>query len=142
MGKNITEKITAIQAAKLLGVPIDGLKILEKQGLLHVVRKEGQEDIYSSEEIDRIKSRHGMTLAEEAAQVGAEIQQKIASSVKAHRKVLMLAGSVLSGYLLLVGVFAAFFIASPIETAKLFGIVKIDTNFPSQNVRGKQILQA
>lgn len=128
--------ISTSQAAKLLGISIDNLGVLEKQGLIHASHTTQGESLYSSEEIVRIKSRRGLTLSEEAAQVGIGIQREMVYSVTFTRKVLLLAGGVLSGYVLLVAVFTTLFIVYPIQTAKWLGIVKNKTTVaPTQENR-------
>ena len=115
------EKVNANQAAKLLGISVDKLEILEKQGIIHsTVNTEGVSS-YSAEEIAQIKSRRSPTLAQEAEQVAIGIQREIVSSVKAHRKVLLAAGGVLSGYALLVALFTALFFIYPLQTSDFLG---------------------
>src|SRR3989344_6059770 len=103
------KKISASQAAKLLGISIEDIDLLEKQRLIHSTQTAEGVNLYSFEEIAHIKSRHGLTLAEEATQVGIEIQREMASSVTFNRKVLIFAGIALLIYVLLVGVFTALF---------------------------------
>ncbi len=137
------EKISAAQTAKLLGVSIDNLGILEKQGLIHATHNTEGISFYLSSEIARIKSRRGLTLSEEAAQVGTQIQHEIVSSVTFTRKVLILAGAALSGFILLVAVFAALFIVNPLQTAKWLGIAKTKGNISlTQENRNSRVLAA
>ncbi len=83
----------------------------------------------------------GKISASEAAQVGIGIQREMASSVTYTRKVLILAGAALSGYVLLVVVFTALFIVNPLRTAKWLGIIKTKTNASlTQENRNKQVL--
>lgn len=115
------KKISAPQAAKLLGISIDKLGLLEKQGLIHSTRTAEGDIFYSSEEITRIKSKSGLTVAEEAARVGAEIQRETVHSISNFRKILIAGGSLIAGYLILAIVFAILFINTPLQTSDFFG---------------------
>src|SRR3989344_1798569 len=137
------EMVSSSQAAKRLGISVEKLAILEKQGLIHSIQGQKGTIFYSSSEIAKIKSRHGLTLSEEAAQVGIEIQREIAASVLYIRKVLMISGGVIAGFLLLVAIFTALFIVYPINTARWLGIVRTDINDSlTQNKQDKNVLAA
>lgn len=88
-------------------IPSDTKKFLETRGI----------------NIEQIKLR-GPTVAEEASQIDAEIQKETMSSLTATKKILLIAGGTLFGYLLLVIIFTAFFSLYPIQTAKWFGFAE------------------
>ncbi len=140
------EKITAIQAAKLLGISIDNLEILEKQGLIHSSHDAEGINFYSSSEISQIKSRRGLTIADEAAKVGAQIQRETVSSISNFRKALIVAGSFVAGYLGLVVVFTILFIINPLQTSDFFGYYyRPNTAKPQARtsmIKGKSVLAA
>lgn len=119
------EKITAIQAAKLLGVSVNNLSVLEKQGLIHSTRSAEGISFYSSEEIARIKSRRGPTLSEEAAQVGVQIQQEVFTSVsglvKLRKRALVLGAGLFAVFTLLLIVITVLFYKYPLATSDFFG---------------------
>lgn len=71
--------------------------------------------------ITRIRPNQASTVAEEAREIGIRIQREIVFSVKNHRKVFILAGGALLGYLLLSFVFAALFLIYPLQTSDFFG---------------------
>lgn len=118
------DHLSPIQAAKLLGVSIEHLALLEKQGFIHSVHAAKGVRFYSLEEITRIKSPRNLTVFEEAALVETHIQREMASSVTFTRKALLLAVGVVAGYVLLVAVFAVFFIIAPLSTARFLGYVQ------------------
>src|SRR5689334_7896545 len=135
------EKITALQAAKLLGTSLDNLKILKKQGLIHAIEELDGVSFYSSSEITRIKSSRSLTISEEATQINNIIQQQTASFVNLARKSLSLVGGTLLGYALLVAILTASFIVSPVPTAQWLGIVNTKTNIsltPESRVLGAE----
>jgi len=136
-------RVSSSQAAKLLGIPIENLIILEKQGVIHPIHNTKGVSLYSSEEIIRIKSRRSPTLSQEAAQVGIQVQREIASAVALTRKVLILAGSILLLYVFLIVIFTALFVINPLATAKWLGIVKTekDISLSAEN-QNKQVLGA
>lgn len=119
------KKVSVSQAAKLLGISVEKLEILEKQGLIHsTVNTEGVSS-YSAEEITRIKSRRGPTLAEQAAQVGAQIQQEVftgVSSLLRSRKTYTIVGGVVSSCLVLSFVILSIlFYKYPLQMSDYFG---------------------
>lgn len=118
------EKSSASQAAELLGISLANLEILKKQGLVHAILNTEGVSFYSLEEIEQIKSRRGLTLSQEAAQINSKIQRDLASSVTFTKKVLTLAGIALAGYVSLIAVFIALFIINPLQTARWLGIAK------------------
>lgn len=136
------DTISARQAAGLLGITIDNLSVLEKQGIIHSIPDSEGVFFYSSREITHIKSRRGLTLAEEAAQVDIGIQRELVSSVTSTRKALLVAGGVLSVYALLVAVFTILFIVNPLRTAQFLGIVKTRTNVLVTQNQDKNVLAA
>ncbi len=119
------EKVTANQAAKLLGISIDKLGILEKQGLIHSSHNTEGVSFYSSGEIAQIKSRRGPTLAEEAAQVGIEIQQEVFTSVsglvKLRKRASILGAFLFAVFILLLIVITTLFYKYPLATSDFFG---------------------
>lgn len=100
------------RAAKLLGVSVEDVRVLEEKGLLHSG---------SPEEIARIKAKKGMTVAEAAGLVDAEIQRKTVSSVSLFQKVLRVIGGFLAGYIALVMVAGIFFLTYPLQASDFFG---------------------
>ncbi len=119
------KNITAAEAANLLGISIEKLSILEKQGLLHpTINIEGGNS-YSSVEIGRIKSRHGLTLAEEAAQIGIQIQQEIVTSVsslmKLRKRISIVGALMIAGLILSLIVITILFYIYPLATSDFFG---------------------
>lgn len=125
--------ISASQVGKMLGVSADGLKILEKQGLLNATRTDGKTRFYAANEIAKIKRNRGLSIADEAEVVNTQIQRNIVSSVSLTRRALILAGITLSGYILLFLVFTGLFIITPVQTAQWIGIVsKTGNNVPLQ----------
>ena len=119
------QTISAHETAKLLGVSVDELQILEKQGLLHVARKKGQDDQYSATEIAYIKSRRSLTVSEEAAQVATQIQQEVFSSVshlmQLRKRIFVSTAFFFSGFILLVLNISILFYVYPLQTSDFFG---------------------
>lgn len=107
------ERISAAQAAKLLGISADKLATLKRQGIIH--------SPYASDEISRILSRQGLTISDEASIVGSEIQRETVSSISLFQKILRAIGGLFVGYLVLVGVLAILFIKDPTQTSDFFG---------------------
>jgi hypothetical protein len=107
------EKISATQAAKLLGISADKLATLERQGIIH--------SPYTSGEISQIVSRQGLTISDEASIVGSEIQRETVSSISLFQKIGRAIGGFFAGYLVLVGVLAVLFIKYPTQTSDFFG---------------------
>src|SRR6185436_307368 len=110
------------------------IKALKNQGI----------HINSLEDIKQIKSRSHLTLSDDAAKVDAQIQQDMASSVTTTGKVLKFAGGTLFGYIALVALFTALFIAKPLNTAQFLGIVKTktNTNISATENKDKKVLAA
>lgn len=115
--------LSAQQAAKLLGISVEDLKTLEKQGLLHPIAS-GEKSFYSQKEIDQIISNRGRTISDEASLVGGQMQREMASSISFVQKALFVSGSGILGYLVLVVVFAILFVINPLQTATWLGIAK------------------
>lgn len=119
------DKISASQAAKLLGILSKDLDILEKKGIVNSSINSEGEHLYSLEEIDRIKSHHGPTLVDEAAQVDTQIQQEVFTSVSAlvnlRKKVAMVGAATFLGIVLLFLTFSGLFYFYPLQTSDFFG---------------------
>lgn len=84
---------------------------------LNNLKKLKEKGIY----IKHIKLVSGMTLAEEASQVDAEIQFKTVSSVSLFQKILIIIAGFLTGYLILATALAVLFIINPLPTSDFFG---------------------
>lgn len=120
-----TKEISASEAAKLLNISTADVDLLQKQEVLHVLRKEGQTIYFSFEEVNRIKtpSQKKLTLSEAAEQVDVQIQLEMATSLSKVQKVLLLIGGCLTVYFLLVCLFSVLFTLFPIQTAEWVGFV-------------------
>lgn len=137
------KELSSLQAARVLGIPVDSLKTLEEQGLLHVVRKEAGKSFYSYPEIERIKAGQTRTVADEATQVRIKMQREMAASISTVRKTLLFAGGVVSAYALLVAIFVAAFIIDPLKTAQWLGITKNKIGTSAQNeIENRNVLAA
>lgn len=119
------ELISADRAAKLLGVSVKQLDVLEEQGLIHFTPAATGRHVYSSEEIARIKARRGLTVSDEAAKVDAQIERETISSVSnlmvLRRRVFILTSLVLSILLLLYVSLSFLFYAYPLQMSDFFG---------------------
>lgn len=144
------EVISALQAAKLLGISVDQVNILEKQGVLHAVREEGKENRYSTTEIAQIKTRRGLSVSEEAAQVATQIQREVftaVSSLITSRKTYTIFGAVVCSFLvLLFFIIGVLFYFYPLQTSDFFGYY-YRFNIPKQKIsissgKGKAVLAA
>ncbi|HWY79332.1 MAG TPA: helix-turn-helix domain-containing protein, partial [Candidatus Sulfotelmatobacter sp.] len=135
------EYLSSTEVAKLLKVSIDKIKILEKQGILHRAKREGQKDYYFSKEIAQIKPHHELTITELASLSEIEIQNKTVSLISSFRKIFIITGCLLSGYIVLIVIFAILFIIIPVQTARWLGIVKTRVSASlTQATINKQVL--
>ncbi len=116
--------LSPVQTAKLLGVSIEDLHLLEEQDLLHSSKDHKGRIIYSPEEVAQIKSRKVPSISEEAELVNIQVQRETAYSVTTTKKVLFFVGGVVSSYILLIIVFTVLFIINPLQTAGWLGYVR------------------
>ena len=134
----LEKDISAIDAAKILGISVEEVSTLEQQGILRATRKEGAVSFFSSENISKIKSHKGLTLSDEAEQVGVQLQRDIAASLAFVKKILLFAGGSVVGYLLLIVLFAVLFSFFPLQTANVLGYVaKSAIVLPQENKHSK-----
>lgn len=118
------KKITAQQAADKLGITLDDLNALEKQGLLKEIRDMGKNSVYLEDEIDRIKSQKIEQLNTQAKEVNVELEKEVISSIKFVRRSVYIIAICIIVYLLLVAFFTILYLAKPAETANLLGLSK------------------
>ncbi len=116
-------EVQPTEAAKLLGISVEDLSVLETQGLIHSTNGAHGRPSYSANEISQIKKRRGLTVSEEAAQIAIQMQRDLASSVTFTRKVLRFTGTTIVGYVFLVVMSAVSFVVNPVGTGQWFGIV-------------------
>lgn len=121
----MNNRISVQQVAKRLGISIDDVKKLIKQGILHPKKQEGGNYYFLAEDIAEIRSRRDLTLSEEAAQVGIQIQREVVASVstlqKLRRRVSifsLLTVSLLTSSAIIIAILFNIF---PMETSDFFG---------------------
>lgn len=128
--------ISIQQVGKILGISVDNVKNLVKQGILQPKKKEGENYYFSAEDIAEIRSSEGLTLSEEAAQVGIQIQREVVASVstlqKLRRRVTILSLLLISLLTLLVIIIAILFNIFPEKISDFFGYY-YRFNVPSQS---------
>ncbi|GEM_PF-2648290 len=116
------EKISDSETAKLLGIPIERLQLLEERGLLHSTQKTDGTRSYLTTEVTRLRSRRGFTLADEASRVNAALQRDTTVSISSLRKVFYALGTGVAAYCMLVIALAGLFAWYPVQTADWLGI--------------------
>ncbi len=108
-------------AAKYLGVTVEDVRVLEEKGILHIVRLVGNVKYFSTDELGRIKSSQGRSIADEADIVKAQIDRQNVSSISTFQKIVTAGGGLVAGYFILVGVFTVMFLNNPQATSDFFG---------------------
>lgn len=115
------EVLSISETAKRLDISIADVKTLVQQQILHPKRNRSRLLVFSPSEINRIKSNTGLTLSDEAAQVGAQLQREIHTSFAFIQKGILFLGWSVLGYCCLVIFFAILFILFPLQAAEWFG---------------------
>ena len=115
--------VSAREAASRLGISVEELEKLQRQGILHSTASAEQTATYSAKEIASIESNRSSTLSEEAAKIGIQIQRQTVSSLSFIRKLVLAAGAGFLGFSLLVAVFAILFSLFPLQTANWLGLI-------------------
>lgn len=136
-------EISILKAAQLLGLSVDQVKLLQKQGLLKSTRNIEGEPYFLATNIARLQSHRHTMLAEEAMEVGFGIQREMSHSITSVRKVILFSGGMVGSYCALVVVFVCLFIALPVKTADWLGFTKAHTTVALENdLRGNKVIAA
>ncbi|HWZ65932.1 MAG TPA: hypothetical protein VNX65_04030 [Patescibacteria group bacterium] len=111
------------EASEKLGVTVGEIEQLERLGILRSTNlPDGKTHVFTEKEIINIKPTHELTIAEEATRIGAQIQHETAAALKYVKKLVLVVGNCIVGYLLLVEVFVILFSAFPLQTARWIGL--------------------
>ena len=121
--KNSENNIPAQVAAIRLGVSVEELEKLRRQGILHSASLSDEAVVYSARKIASLKSNRDPPLSEEAAKIGIQIQRQTVSSLSFIRKLVLAAGGGFLGFFLLVAVFTILFSLFPLQTANWLGLI-------------------
>ncbi len=113
------------QVSKILDISTSDVEKLVQQGLLHPLHGGVGGSVFLAEEIYRIKNHKGLTISQEAAQVGARMEQKVVATVNfvqnLVRKVLFAFAGFVLLLIFLILVIAVLFKVYPDQTAQFFG---------------------
>lgn len=120
---NQEQEVSAIDAAKLLGISRAEIQLLQTQEILHPIRQKDGISFFLKDDILRITTNKGLTLSDEAEQVGASMQREIASSLSSMQKNLIVVGIGIFGYFFFIVIFALLFTLFPLQTANWLGYV-------------------
>lgn len=136
-------EVSLTKAAQLLGLSVDQVKLLQKQGLLNSTRNIEGEPYFLATSIARLQSHRHPTLEEEAMEVGFGIQREMSHSITSVRKVILFAGGMVGSYCALVVVLVCLFIALPVKTADWLGFTKANTTIALENsLQGNKVIAA
>src|SRR5512146_1225678 len=97
----VTRNVPLKEAARMLGVTEAQAKLLVNQELL----KERGPGLFNTADIERIATKHGLSLAEEATQVNIGLQRALATTMAVVRTAVTLAIAALVTYALIVAAF-------------------------------------
>ncbi|MEP7103575.1 MAG: hypothetical protein ABI721_02620 [Candidatus Dojkabacteria bacterium] len=108
---NYGEDITKEEVASILGINPKDVETLQRKGI----------DISSRSAINRIKFNKGMSVSDQAAQLGAALQRETVTSLSIVKKATSIIGGGILGYATLVSSIALLFIFFPLQTAIWLG---------------------
>jgi len=122
---NTSNLISIQKVARQLGVSVADVKELIRQGILHPKTNEDKDYLFFRKDIEQIRSNKNLTLSEEAAQVGIQIEREVVTSVsnlqKLRRRVSLSVLVIFFFLFLLVVIIAFLFKVYPDKTSDFFG---------------------